>query len=269
MANNPFNPNPMLDREQKIFNRDSEMNEASYYAESDSMFFVGGEFGIGKTFIARKIIESLKSSMRIVYIDANRFSKKNNIEKVILGAKGVFDSFNKKKGMFLVIDNVSFFPAKNLERVKYYFDQGYVNSVLFIGENISSSGLDNSILSRIGSRVIILYRVDVDIVFDIYASRNEKLSLSFQEVKEIYINQGMNLKSFIGELSLIHGSDDIFLENYSLKDNSFDVCPDCGKNLIKVNKEWRCKVCDAYCSLCGQLISDDDVECPRCLAIFN
>ena len=40
-------------------------------------------------------------------------------------------------------------------------------------------------------------------------------------------------------------------EDYCEDGNCFDICYNCGEKLIKLNNEWRCKTCEAFCNSRG------------------
>lgn len=251
MSKNPFIADPLKDKTQALIGRDKELNDAIYYSDSASMFFVIGNQGVGKTFLARKLIEHQKKEYTVQYIDAKQFSKNKDIQVVL-----------KTKKTILIVDNVEHLTVRNIERIKYYFDQNYVSSVMFIGTEFKLNG---SLKNRIGKRIIFLNPVNEP--YKIYSSRTES-TLSRAEVERIYENSE-NIKDFIKELSVIYSNSPELTFMQEEGRSKSGNCHKCDSQLINLNDEWRCRKCDIYCTLCGELVSKEDEGCPRCLAVFE
>ena len=102
---NPFNPNPLTDKTRELVARDKELEDALYFATSNSMFLLQGEKGVGKTFLIRKIIEKLKKEYQIIYVDGKKYNKNKDIEITILQTKKIYEKILRKKGVLLIIDD--------------------------------------------------------------------------------------------------------------------------------------------------------------------
>ncbi|PLW79350.1 hypothetical protein C0585_08035 [Candidatus Woesearchaeota archaeon] len=143
----PFNPDPLKDKIREMIGRAKEFEDLNYFATSNSMCFLKGEKGVGKTFLIRKLIENLKKDYRILYIDANGFSKNKDIEKPIVTSKKIYEKIIRKKGFILIMDNCNTLTDRNLERIKYHYDKDFITSVVFSNSELPEN---ESIQSRIG-----------------------------------------------------------------------------------------------------------------------
>jgi hypothetical protein len=101
-----------------------------------------------------EVISSFKG--RIIYVDAAALKKNLNIEELLRKKNGMKGKLFGKKpvDMILVLDNVTELSTVNVERIKYYYDQGFLQSVVMAGK--TSKNLPASMLNRIGKRVVVL-----------------------------------------------------------------------------------------------------------------
>ena len=247
----------------KIVGREKIREQALYYSISSSMFLIKGKEGTGKTILGKSLISSLKD-YRIIFLDAEKKPKNINIEKLYFDSQSIFEKLKKSKETILIVDNADGLTRRNLERIKYYYDQNYFISVLFIALNDDFLNNNSSIKSRIGSRIIELDYLDEKKVYDFYFSLVTSPKFSFLQINDMYKKVNYNLKNFLKEISHVHP--EIPFNEEKIIGNK---CLVCNTELEKIRDEWRCKKCETYCNVCGQRVGDNDLECPRCLAVFR
>lgn len=58
-------------------------------------------------------------------------------------------------------------------------------------------------------------------------------------------------------------------DNPTKETNNQKTCENCGQELKKVGKYYRCKDCDTYCGNCGCLVKENAKDCPECGERFD
>ena len=130
--------------------------ELFYRIEAGSIIFIEGENGAGKTALLYQAIDRYRGHTKVIYFDSSNLKKTAEIDLLMKNRYGFFGRlFNRiPKDMIVLIDNVQSLSFKNAERVKFYFDQNYIKSLVFTGNNYNSTKLTPSIKDRIGTRII-------------------------------------------------------------------------------------------------------------------
>ncbi len=152
---NPFSVDPK-DNHDKLVNMDALVEEALYRVESGSMLVFEGKPGTGKTTLLMIAAKKFGGKKNVAYVDCKILDKNLNITHVLQDRYGLMGRlFNKKpKDMILLLDNVQNLSKKNTERLKYYFDQNYLKSIVFTTERYTRSNFSESLMDRIGKRVV-------------------------------------------------------------------------------------------------------------------
>ena len=89
--------------------------------------------------------------------------------------------------MILLLDNVHYLTKQNTERIKYYFDQNYIKSIIFTTKSYAQVKFSDSLKDRIGKRVIKLPRLTQDMAAEIIMSRiDNNEMLNDQIIKKIF-----------------------------------------------------------------------------------
>jgi len=151
----PFSTDPRENHD-KLVGMEEIIEEIFYRINSGSMLVVEGPEGSGKTTLLMVAARKFGGKKKVVYIDCSVLNKKLNITRVLQNRYGFFGRlFNKKpKNMILLMDNVHELSKLNTERLKYYFDQNYIKSIIFTTEKYSKVKFSDSLKDRIGKRVI-------------------------------------------------------------------------------------------------------------------
>ncbi|NTV24155.1 MAG: ATP-binding protein [Nanoarchaeota archaeon] len=150
----PFSIDPEENHD-KLVGMDEAKEEIIYRVESGSIAVIEGLPGTGKTTLLMVAARKFGGNRNVAYVDCKVLDKNLNITQVLLGKYSFFGKlFNKKpKNMIVLLDNVSVLSQKNNERLKYYFDQNYIKSVIFATERYSGAKFSESLKDRIGNRV--------------------------------------------------------------------------------------------------------------------
>lgn len=278
---NPFEVNPFK-IDFKLVNRKNEAEELLYRIEAGSMMLIEGKDGIGKTSLLKHAIDNFKGKGKVIYIDGDKLSKRLNVEELLIKRSGLIRGRllkKKPKRMILLFDNVHQLTEKQSEKIKFYFDQDYLKSVVFTTDNYKNVSFSDSLRDRIGERVIVLNNLKEEDAIQIIKDRFKEELLREEIIKEIYKNSDKNLKqlltncSFVLEYITDNEKKEIKKDEIKkiLKEKEYqeiepqtNICPDCKDELEKVGEYWRCRNCDIYCTNCGILVEENDSECPEC-----
>ncbi len=263
---NPFKLEP-LKTDYELIGREKEAKEILYRIASGSMLLIEGKTGTGKTALLKYAIDNFKGEGKVIYINAARLNKRLNVSRLL-----------KKKGMILLMDNVQYLSKKNNERIKYYYDEDNIKSVVFTTTGYSLVNFSNAIKDRIGRNIIKLKKLSKANTLKIVKERlGDREILSQGALKQLYKDSG-NIKEFLMNCGLLcrllvkegkekAGKRDIKkLPKTEIEEEKeeTDICSECDEQLVKVGEYWRCKNCDQYCTICGALYDDEDRECPEC-----
>lgn len=291
---NPLETDPIVDEPRQLLGREDEEKEVIYRILSSNMLFIEGVTGQGKTALLRHAIENFRGHGKVIYVDSEKVNKAINVEELLINANrfrgGVMGK--KPKNMILLLDNIESMSPRNWERIKYYFDQNYLKSVIFTGKNYTRINFPKSIQSRIGSRVIKLGKLSkseaIQIIQDRLGEDYEEI-LRDEEILMIYEHSSQNLKNFLNNCFKIAQykheknketlkSDEIkkAIESEIIEDEDLaeekelaNICLACGSKLKKVGEYYRCPSCDTFCDSCGAIVGINDERCPECKEKFE
>lgn len=184
--NNPFETN-LFRISKETVGLEKEKKEILYRVAAGSMILIEGPSGTGKTGLLKHIIDNFKGKGKVIYVDGDKLNKALDIESLLInryGWKGRL--FNKKpRDMILLLDNINSISRKNAEKIKFYFDQDYLRSVVFTSKDYSKVDVDASITDRIDKRVISLSNPDKKELIDML---NERLDDNLEFTEDIIKN---------------------------------------------------------------------------------
>jgi Cdc6-like AAA superfamily ATPase len=214
---NPFstNPNRFTD---KLVNMEDILNEVYYRIKSGNMLVIKGPKGTGKTSILMNVTQRFGGYGKVIYVNSEKIGKDLNITKLLKNRYGIMGRiFNKTpKNMTLLLDNVHKLSKKNNERIKYYFDQNYLRSVIFTCLRYSRVKFSPSLKDRIGRRIVSTPELDEENAIKLIRNRIFDSDLLTDElIVEIFRRSKKNPKL------LLENCDKLARE--VLKNNSYRV----------------------------------------------
>jgi len=170
-------------------------DELAYNIEAGNMVLVDGPKGTGKTLLLFSAIEKFEGERKVIYFDCSKDDV--DIKKLMQNKYGIIGKILNltPKGMVLMLDNFKALSKKDLERVKYYFDNNYLRSIVFAG---NGAELPENIRDRIGNRVIRLKVLAAKDAVELV--RNRLGSLDFLPevmIKKIYAKSKKNAVVFL------------------------------------------------------------------------
>ncbi len=169
--------------------------ELAYHIEAGNMALIEGAEGTGKTALLFTAIEKFKGEKKIIYFDCGNDSI--NIKNLMQKKYGIFGRLLNitPKGMVMMLDNFTKLDKKDIERVKYYFDNNYIRSVVFTG---SASSLPENIMDRVGNNIIKLKLLSAKDAVQLVKNRLGSLDfLPEKTIKKIYKKSEKDVKNFL------------------------------------------------------------------------
>ncbi len=169
--------------------------ELAYHIEAGNMALIEGANGTGKTALLFSTVEKFKGERKIIYFDCGNDTV--DIKSLMQNRYGVLGKLLNitPKGMVMLLDNFEKLDSKDVERVKYYFDNNYIRSVVFTG---SASSLPENIRERIGGNIIRLKSLSAKDAVQL--AKNRLGSLDFlpeKIIRKIYKSSGKDVKKFL------------------------------------------------------------------------
>ncbi len=148
---NPFTIKP-APFDNKVFGQDKIFEDLYYKIPAGTMSFVEGNLGTGKTSILKNLIAKFRGRGKLIYFSCNRIDTELNIEDLLKGKYGFWGRMfgMMPKEMIVLLDEAQQLSSVNTERIKYFFDQGNIKSVVFTGTDYSNTNLHQSIKERVG-----------------------------------------------------------------------------------------------------------------------
>lgn len=148
---NPFTIKPAV-FDTKVFGQDALIEDLVYKIPAGTMSFIEGPLGTGKTTILKHLISKFRGKGKVIFFSCNRLDSDLNIEDLLKGKYGFWGRLfgSMPKAMIVLLDESQQLSSTNTERIKYFFDQGNIKSVIFTGTNYEKIDLHPSIKDRIG-----------------------------------------------------------------------------------------------------------------------
>ncbi len=194
---NPFERDPFK-IDYTLINSVHILEDLLYLVKVGSLAVIQSPEGGGKTTTLRQIVDAFKGQGRVVYIDALKVGKSLDIEDVLNRKNSPLLSFvssKKPKNMILLLDNVEYLSSTNCEKIKYYFDQNYIQSVVFATSNYESFQISQSLKDRIMNQVFTLPAINKYDALRIIRNRfSDAFFLGDDAIYRIFKLSGENIK---------------------------------------------------------------------------
>ena len=193
-----FDENPFT-KDAKIVGYEELLDDMFYNIVAGNMLFIEGEAGTGKTKLLKEAIRRFGGHGKVIYVNCKKLHKELNVERLLKDRYGWFTTklLNKKpKNMILLLDEVEHLSKKNCERIKYYYDQNFLRSVIFASNDYDVADLNESIKQRIHKKLSIKNLSDYEAV-QMVRERIGNDMLPDRIVKHIYKNSNKNNKRFL------------------------------------------------------------------------
>ncbi|MSR85920.1 hypothetical protein EXS74_00825 [Candidatus Woesearchaeota archaeon] len=192
-----FDENP-LKNETKFVGNEEALKEAYYSIISGNVLVIESPEGSGKTKILKEVIRKFGGYGRVAYVSAKALDRELNIEHILIKKNGILGMLFKKdpKNMILLLDDVEYLNAKNIERIKYYYDSNHLRAVIITTRSFEKLNLTESMKQRI-RKVISLYPVSEFEAVQIFRDKMGETILSDRIIKVVYQLSNKNIQKFL------------------------------------------------------------------------
>jgi len=172
------------------------VDELIYRVQAADLVFLEGKLGSGKTRFLMEIARKFGSNKQVVYLDCKNINSTVDIESLMTGKYGWWNKLFKKipRNMIVLLDNIQKLDYKNGERIKYFFDQGNIQSVIFTAEDRHNVKFSESLWQRIGKRIIQIPELSTTEEKELIQDRIGKNKLNSAQLKMISESSDGNIK---------------------------------------------------------------------------
>ena len=169
-SKNPFDTMPRINELKGV---DSLLQEIVYHIQAGNIFVIEGKEGKGKTSILLNTINQFNGIKKLMYINCETLHRHENITSIIKKRNGFWNRLlgKKPKQIILLLDNTTKLSKKNFNRLKYYFDQDYIRSLVITTENYKETRISDSLKERIGKRIVRIPNLNENDAIEIISNR--------------------------------------------------------------------------------------------------
>ncbi len=241
---NPFSTNPS-DYVKKLVARDDIVDELIYRVSSGSIVFIEGPAGSGKSSLLRAVIKQFRGKGKVIYVNSEKFEKKLDVEDLLVQRNGLIKGMflkQKPSRMILLLDNVSALSYRNMERLKNYFDENFLHSIVFTGESFSKVGFSDSLKQRLENRIIKIPKMTTDQIVEMVRLRLEDSKFLpdeiVTEIAKKFDNNPKEVLNACEELAeFVVGADETVVTEKHLKEVLGVALVQSSKESVASNKE--------------------------------
>jgi predicted AAA+ superfamily ATPase len=154
-----------------IIGHDVLLDELSYRIDAGSIVFLEGN--IGKTAILSKLIEKYKGNGKVAYVNCENVKDEPDIKVLVSNGKKKLSRHLKKfpSNLIILLDNIHFLSNSNAEKIKHYFDNNNILSIIMTADDYSKVSIPDSLKHRIGGRIYKIRDLTIDEDVDIILER--------------------------------------------------------------------------------------------------
>jgi len=202
---NPFTIKPGF-FDDEIIGYDDEVDMLIEKLSDSNMCFLEADFGKGKSTILTYIINEFAGKNRIIHISRNRSDRSLDYEKLLKNAKkGLGRMFGvKAKNVILIVDEVAKINMKDCRQIAEYYDQGFIQSVLFADVSMRDARLSDDIREKISKNIVKLNDITDENAIALVKSRLESKDLIDDDsVVKIFQKSKKNTRLFLASLEKV------------------------------------------------------------------
>ena len=194
-----FIENPFTDTQNtELIGYGDVVEDLLYNLGASNIIVLEGKEGSGKTALLKKAINNFKGHGKVVYLNGDKIDDPN-IENVLINKYGFFGRiFNRMPDdMILLMDEVENLDEKNLERIKYFYDQNYIRSIVFTSKDLKKINLSAILKDRVAKTITLKDLGDGEAYRIIKSRLGNKELFSKDDVSLLFKGSGKNVKKFL------------------------------------------------------------------------
>lgn len=211
-----YDENPLTVETRYVGNREV-LDEAYYSVVSGNILIVEGADGTGKTKILKEMIKRFGGQGRVAYVNCKELEKELNVENVLAKKNGILGWLLKKypRNMILLLDDVEHLSAKNVERIKYFFDTNRLRAVVVTTKDYQKLSLGESVKQRVRKVVPMRTLSEYEAVQVVHDKLGEEM-LNDRLIKETFRQSERNMQTFLKNCELVCKA---YIANKNLTEN--------------------------------------------------
>jgi hypothetical protein len=192
--NNPFSIKPAAFHDQAI-GYEKVVDEISYGILNKKVVLVDGDYGNGKSTILKRLLNDFGGKKQVIYYSCNRIDGRLDVKELLNGRYGFIGKWFdlKPKDMILLLDEAQELDAKDYERIYPYYQEGYIQSVVLMGNGIKKDSIIGGLKSQL--EVAEMGKLNEDLAVLIIRKRiGDVPVLSDSIIRKVYQKTGDNIR---------------------------------------------------------------------------
>jgi len=200
---NPFSIKPGA-YDDEIFGYSNELKKVYSAMNKGGVWFVEGNFGVGKTSMLKQIINNFKGRKRVIYYSANRSEGGINFKQLLKNRNGFFQKWFGilPKSMILLLDEAHTINAHDAAAIEKYMKSKNFKTVIFASDNVSDVHMTPWLKKKMGDKKILkLQPITENNAIKLVRNRVGDLKfLSNPTIKKVFVKSDKNPRKMLENL---------------------------------------------------------------------
>ncbi|PLW79357.1 hypothetical protein C0585_08070 [Candidatus Woesearchaeota archaeon] len=153
---NPFSIKPGA-YDDEIFGYSNELKKVYSAMNKGGVWFVEGNFGVGKTSMLKQIINNFKGRKRVIYYSANRSEGGINFKQLLKNRNGFFQRWFGilPKNMILLLDEAHTINSHDATAIEKYMKSKNFKTIIFASDKVSDVQMTPWLKKKMGDKKIL------------------------------------------------------------------------------------------------------------------
>ena len=202
---NPFTIKPAF-FDDEVIGYDKEVDFLVSKLSKDSICFLEGEYGRGKSTIINYIINEFEGRNKIISVSRNKSDRALNYTSLLIKTNNFFGRLLniRATNVILIVDEVSKINAKDCEQIEALFNSKFFKAILFADISLKNSHLSDSLKKKIGRNVVSLKEISAENAVELVKTRMDtKGIISDELIKKIFDNSNHNIRFLFENLEKV------------------------------------------------------------------
>lgn len=153
---NPFSIKPGA-YDDELFGYANEIKKVYSAMNNGGVWFIEGNFGVGKTSMLKQIINSFKGRKRVIYFSANRSEGGINFKTLLLNRNGFFQRVFGilPKNMILLLDEAHKINAKDATNIEKLMKSNHFKTVVYSSDKVEDVQMTPWLKKKMGDKRVL------------------------------------------------------------------------------------------------------------------